>query len=104
MTPQTLHRENRIFANTGGVSHNNRAVGFRPAFLDSTTGKVYPSCFADGRPAPIHVLDGLPDDVVRQRTPEQSVIGVKQTIVAGFVRNDRFYTRQQAAQLLSAGS
>jgi hypothetical protein len=56
----TLQTQNRQFSGTGGVSAENRAQRFRPAFMDRRTGEVYPSRFGDGRPAPIHLLDGLP--------------------------------------------
>lgn len=100
VTSETLNHENQRFQNTGGVSCNNRAAGFQSAFIDTATGCVYLSCFANGRPAPIHVLDGLPDELVLQRNVEGRVTAVKQTIVAGFLAADVFYTREQAAQLI----
>jgi hypothetical protein len=52
---------------TGGTTAENRHLGFAPAFMDSSTGRVYQCTFADGRPAPFHVLDGLPDALVIAR-------------------------------------
>jgi hypothetical protein len=57
------------------------------------------SCFADGRPAPIHLLDGLPADWVTVRGAGGRVLAVKASVVAGFIRGGRFYTRAQAASL-----
>lgn len=85
MTLEKLRRENEAFKDTGGVSGNNRAHGFRPAFLDPATGRVYPSRFADGTPAPIHLLEGLSNEV-------------KRMAISGFLRGEAFYTREQAAQ------
>jgi hypothetical protein len=61
---RTLRQQNRAFRGTGGVSAENRALGFAPAFLDTQTGAVYRACFADGRPAPMHLLEGLPPTLV----------------------------------------
>lgn len=62
-----LRVENQVFQNTGGVSAENRDFDFEPAFLDTATGQTYRSCFANGRKAPVHVLDGLPDEIVVAR-------------------------------------
>ena len=82
-------------------SENNREEGFVPAFLDTATGHVYRSCFANGTPAPIHLLDGLPGDLVIARDADRRAIAFKPTLVAGFLRADRFYTREQAAHCVS---
>jgi hypothetical protein len=83
------------------VSEGTRARGFRPAFIDTETETVYLSRFADGRPAPCHLLDGLPDDIVLARNDLGRVVVLKPTIVSGFVLEDRFYTREEAARAVS---
>lgn len=95
---QTLQRENGRFQGTGGVSQGNRSFGFRPAFFDGETAVVYLSRFADGQPAPFHLVDGLPDEVVLSRNPTGRVATVKRTLVSGFVLDGCFYTREQAAR------
>lgn len=97
MTDAVLRRQNRLFRGTAGVSARNRHRGFAPAFLDTATGTVYPARYADGRPAPIHLLEGLPPEVVVGRTATGQVAAVRESMIAGFVRGDRFYTREQAA-------
>lgn len=97
MTQGTLERENVAFHGTGGRSEENRCFGFRPAFCDTQTDTVYLSCFADGRPAPFHLLDGLPDDVVLSRNDCGRVLAVKATVVSGFVLDGDFYSRDEAA-------
>lgn len=94
---QTLRQQNLRFRGTGGVSAENRSQGFAPAFLDTVTQRIYRSCFADGRPAPMHLLEGLPPCLVAARDALGRVIAVKPTVLAGFVRENRFYTREQAA-------
>jgi hypothetical protein len=96
MSSFALATENARFAGTGGVSRRARAFRFLPAFRDSGTGQVYLSRFADGHLAPIHMLDGLPDQVVVARHGRR-VTAVKASIVSGFVRDRRFYTRAEAA-------
>lgn len=98
MTENVLRQENLAFRGTGGLSQENHSVGFRPAFLDSDTGIVYASCYANGEPAPFHLLDGLPEELVMARHATGRVAAVKQTVVSGFVLRERFYTREQAAQ------
>jgi len=97
MTPQQLEVENGLFKGRGGVSAENREVGFRPAFLDTRTQTIYPSRFGDGRPAPFHLLDGLPDELVLARHAGARVAQVSAAVVSGFVRGGRFYTREVAA-------
>lgn len=98
----TLKHQNCVFKGTGGVSAENRCCGFAPAFLDTETGAVYLARFADGRPAPMHLLEGLPAEVVVTRSAAGEVTGVKASVIAGFVRRDKFYTRAQAAAAVAS--
>ena len=102
MTPARLADENTAYRGKGGRSQENRREGFRAAFLDTDTGLVHQSRFADGRPAPLHLLDGLPDSVVVQRGTGGRVLEVKASIVSGFARAGRFYTRDEAACAMQA--
>jgi hypothetical protein len=96
-----LRAESDRHRGSGGCSEENAGHGFRPAFRDSDTGRVYPSCFGDGAPAPVHLFDGLPDDVVVERTASGRVMAVKISLVSGFVRCGRFYTREEAAAFVN---
>lgn len=104
MTASTLAGENIQFAGTGGISDANRDRGFRPAFRDRQTGAVYSSCHADGRPAAIHLFDGLPGELVEQRDAQGRVIAVRATVEAGFLRIARFFTRAQAAAAVATAA
>jgi hypothetical protein len=99
LSRQRLLAENAAYAGTGGVSGENRHNGFAPAYLDTWTGIALPSRYADGAPAPIHVLDGLPPHWVVERDPCGRVLKTRPGIVAGFLCNGCFYTRDQAAAL-----
>ncbi len=98
MSPERLQQENRSQVAPGARSEENANLGFTPAFLDFETQVVYPSCYANGRPAPFHLLDGLPEEVVADRAPNGRVICAKATLISGFVRNGFFYTRTAAAR------
>lgn len=96
-TIDDLQNENYVFAGTGGVSSGNRRQGFWPAFYDMDTGRTEISRFADGKPAPMHLLDGLPETWIVERDDFGRGMAVKTTVIAGFVRDGVFYTRAQAA-------
>lgn len=98
---QSLRQENIQHLGTGGRSEENAGLGFRPAFYDFATQRIYPSLFADGRPAPCHLLDGLPDELVVDRTASGRVTSVKATVISGFVRNGFFFTRTAAARAVA---
>lgn len=98
MSEKLLQRENLVHLATGGRSQDNCGLGFRPAFLDFATQVIYPSRFADGRLAPFHLLDGLPDEVIIDRTPSGRILAAKATLIAGFIRKGFFYTRTAAAR------
>ena len=97
LSARGLERERRAYRQTGGVSEHNRQQGFRPAFRDLNTGRVYPSCRADGELAGFHCLDGLPEELVLSRDARGGVCGVKPGVESGFVRDGRFFTREEAA-------
>lgn len=101
MTKQCLQQESVAYQGSGGVSGENRANGFMPAFCDSCTGRVYLSRFREGHLAPFHLLDGLPDEVVLRRDGAGRAMVAKSSLVSGFVRNGRLYTRDQAAAVVS---
>ncbi|MCB1896987.1 MAG: hypothetical protein H6945_13250 [Zoogloeaceae bacterium] len=98
---QRLIRENLQFAGSGGVSQENANQGFRPAFRDCETLAIYPSRFADGRAAPFHLVDGLPAEAIEARDARGRVLRIKDSVVSGFVRNGRFYTREEASRALA---
>ncbi len=101
LSTRILAVQNHIYRETGGVSEGNRDRGFRPAFLDQSTGTTWLSRFADGRIAPVHVLDGLPSELVAERDGGGHVKVAKDCIIAGFLRGGSFYTRTQAARAVA---
>jgi hypothetical protein len=57
LTETSLALETAHYRGTGGVSENNRSLGFQPAFIDRETEAVHLSCFPAGRLAPYHLRD-----------------------------------------------
>lgn len=101
LTNKSLRHDNLAFAGTAGVSPVSRRARFEPAFRDEETGRVELSRYANGTVAPMHLMDGLPDDWVTDRDARGCACALKPTIVAGFVRDGDFYTREQAASLIT---
>lgn len=97
-----LNWENRHFEGTGGVSRENACAQFAPAFRDNASGQVETSRFADGSPAPVHVLEGLPPQWVAMRGEDNEIVRVIPSVEAGFVLDDKFYTRAEAADYMAA--
>jgi hypothetical protein len=75
-------------------------AGFEPAFLDTGTMAIYRSRHPDGCPAPYHLLDGLPEEVVWSRAHDGRVTVAKPTLIRGYVRNGFFYTLPAACRAL----
>lgn len=101
MTQELLELESEVYENTGGASAECRPYGFRPAFYDLQTRTIYMSCFSDGRPAPFHLLDGLPEHLVVTRQAGGRVSSVKGSLISGFELYGRFYTREEASAMLA---
>jgi len=94
---QTLLEETVAFRGTAGESKHARAAGFIPAFQDPSTGRVEIARLADGTPAVTHLISFLPDDWAVDRDGQGNISAILPGIVAGFVRDGLFYTRQEAA-------
>lgn len=101
LTPGRIRDERRWYADTGGESSVCAQEGLAPGFRDEETGRVYRACFRDGRAAPMHLLDGLPDDVVLARDGRGRVLAVKPTLVSGFIYCGCFYSRAEAAAMVA---
>ena len=95
-----LKRENAIFAGTGGVSQHACKARFLPAFKDVDSGRVELARKPDGRCATSHIISGLPPEWARERDDDGRISAIRAGIVAGFVRDDVFYTREEAAVIV----
>ncbi len=102
LSQQELERQTQELRGSGATSQDNAGQGFLPAFRDITSGKIYPSRHADGRPACVHLLEGLPPDLAMARDADGRITAVKPSVEAGFVLAGRFYTREEAAEHVKA--
>lgn len=90
--------ENAADASPDRITEATRRFGFRPAFLDCVRMRIHLARFADGRLAPFHLLEGLPDEAVADRSAAGRVVRAKATLIPGFERGGFFYTRTAAAR------
>ena len=95
-----LEKENIEYQHTGGISQNNAQYAFVPAFQDECDQRIELSRFSDGRVAPFHMLDGLPEEWIVKRDRAGRAVEIRNTIVSGFVRHGRFFSRQEAADYI----
>lgn len=97
LTPKKLQQQTVAFRGTGGISTENKNHGFIPAFLDTKKGEIHLARFADGRLAPMHILEGLPKELIAVRDATGHATATVPTLIAGFAHQEQFYTRKQAA-------
>ena len=100
LSPQVLQEQNRAYEGTMGVSAQSSMLGFVPAFKNTQTGETCLSTTKDGSSSPVHILDGLPDEWVAKRDVNGHVVTAKGCVVAGFISNGCFYTREELAKAL----
>jgi len=88
------------------IAEQRRALenGFQPAFFDFLTQTIYISVFADGTPAPFHILEGLPRELIIDRARSGRVVATKATLFTGYERNGYFFTRTAAAKAIAEWS
>jgi len=94
---RTLRQQSLAFAGTCGESRLAGGRGFLPAFCDPATGRVELARMANGQPATMHLITHLPAEWAENRDPAGRVLALRPGIVAGFVRDGRFFTREEAA-------
>lgn len=97
MDNRTLSQENQAYCDTQGVSQNNWRSGFIPAFQDTRTGRIRFSRDRKGEIARLHIISWLPREWAQRIDEQGEVTCLKTSIVAGFVRDGVFYTREEAA-------
>lgn len=99
LSNKALRKENLAYLGTGARSQENHNLGFVPAFHDTLSNKTAIARFSNGKPAPLHILDGVPKDWIVRQDRSGKVTAIKSSIVSGFTREGVFYTREQAAGL-----
>ena len=87
----------QAFRGTCGESLEAVRHRFLPAFIDLKDGRVELARLADGQPAPMHLICHLPLEWAVQCDAQGHVIELKDSIEAGFVRDGRYFSREEAA-------
>lgn len=100
LTSEDVIQESLVYRGTGGVSAENQAYGFRPAFLDRDTGRIHLCHAVTGDQATAHRFEDLPEECIVAHDAQGRPCAVKAALVAGFEREGYFFTREQAAQLI----
>lgn len=98
LSKQVLEQENHDFEPTGATSKACKKSGFVPAFYDTRSKRSVISRYANGKPAPIHLLDGVPVEWVAEYDTEGHVATLRPGVISGFLRAGRFYTREQVTR------
>ena len=99
LNSRVLRFENKRYAGTRGVSENNRDDKFYPAFLNKRDGRVEIAKKQDGSPAPFHLIDWLPEEWATGIDTKGRVRSLQPEIIAGFVREGIFFTREEVTAL-----
>ena len=99
LTQLSLNDENVLYGRTRQARSEDRLPGLVPGYRNQRTGELARSRYADGTPAPVHLLDGLPDHWIAERDADGRVIRARTDIEAGFLRSGRFYNRDEAARI-----
>ena len=98
-TLENLKEESTSFFQSGAVSEKCSSF-CKPCFLNKATGEIFLSQYPNGIACPFHNLNGLPEEVVLRRGNDGSVIEVLPTIISGFVKDNKFYSRDEIKVLL----
>lgn len=69
-----------------------------PAFKDERSGAIYRSRRADGSCAPVHLWEGLPEELIGGRDERGSITHLRPGVTPGYLHEGRFLTREQAGR------
>lgn len=97
-TQQQVKRASDAYIGTCGESRTAGRSRFVPAFRSEHDGRVELARLPDGRPAPMHLIIALPREWAVRVDAEGGVLQLIDGITAGFCRDGKFYTRDEAAR------
>lgn len=95
ISPMNLNELPYPGPNLAGPGIHTAAFGFLPAFRDLKTGETHLCMNADGSLSNIHLFDGLPAAWVAERDRQGHAVALRTAVIAGYLRNGRFYTHAQ---------
>ena len=97
ITKESLRVESAPYKGSCGDSATARNKRFLPAFKNTENGQVQLARLPNGQVAPMHLISYLPPSWAARRDTDGTVLELVGSVVAGFVRDGRFYTREEAS-------
>jgi len=88
---QAVQQQGRYNQFNGAV-FSDVSFGFMPAFKNLINQQVHLSTDSNGELSVMHLFDGLPDHWINERDNKGRALTLKSEIIAGFMRDARFYT------------
>ena len=88
---QALQQKKNYFQHNGAV-FSDLSFGFIPAFKNLEDEQVHLSLDECGEISVMHLFDHLPDHWIYERDEGGRALSLQPSIIAGFMRNARFYT------------
>lgn len=88
---QAVQQKGR-YHHLNGAVFSDVSFGFMPAFKNLIDQQIHLSTDAHGELSVMHLFDGLPDHWINEKDAQGKALTLKSDIIAGFMRNARFYT------------
>ena len=95
---RAITAESEPYDGTCGESRVACQNRFAPAFCNRADGRVELARLPNGNPAPMHLITALPQAWAARCDAKGHVLALIDSIEAGFVKNGRFYSREEAAR------
>jgi len=92
MSHQQAIKQQGIYHQFNGAVFSDVSFGFMPAFKSLKDERVHLSTDSHGKLSVMHLFDGLPDHWVQERDEKGKALCLKSDVIAGFMRDARFYT------------
>ena len=88
---QAVQQQGRYHQLNGAI-FSDVSFGFMPAFKNLVDQQIHLSTDLKGELSVMHLFDGLPEHWINERDHQGKALTLKSEIIAGFMRNARFYT------------
>lgn len=92
LNPTQVDSQYINYKQSGPALFSDASFGFMPAFMDVFSEEVHLATYADGIPAVLHVLEGLPAKWIAEWGEDGRPNSVRTGVIAGFMRGGCFYT------------
>jgi len=92
MSPHQAVRQQDDYHQFNGAIFSDISFGFMPAFKNLKDQQIHLSQDQNGELSIMHLFDGLPECWIQEKDEKGLALTLKTEIIAGFMRNARFYT------------